>query len=269
MGYDNYHLETLIQLGLTPNQGKLYLTLLRIGKNTGSTLSKETSLARQEVYRILQELHSKGLVEKIISTPTEFQAVPIQDGISVLMIEKAKELEQTKERVQSLIDEYASTKNSIAQKEYKFLMIPPKKLAHEARERMFENAKEKIQLISTNRRFSQGISHFFEVWERTLKRSVQVQVLIVGDESKFNYSSKLRLLQRYPNFAVKFSFKPSPGLLIVDESEAIVTLHPKVDLGASPVLWTNHPEFLSIYLDYFTNTWKKTKTQPQIEDVEA
>ncbi len=90
LGYDDYHLETLVQLGLTPNQGKLYLCLLRTGKATGSTLSKETSLARQEVYRILHELHNLGLVEKIISTPTEYQGVPIQDGISVLMMEKAR-----------------------------------------------------------------------------------------------------------------------------------------------------------------------------------
>jgi len=270
LGYDNYHLQTLNQLGLTPNQGKLYLTLLRTGKTTGSIISKETGLARQEIYRIINELHTIGLVEKIISVPTEFQAVPIQDGISVLMLEKARDFEQTKERIHSLIDEYSVTKGTIAQKEYKFLMIPPKKLANEARERMFENSKEKIQLISTNRRFNQGISHFFEIWERTLKRNVCVQVIIVGDETKFSRSTKLRLLQQYSNFAVKFTAKLSPGLLIVDESEAIVTLHPKVDLGSSPVLWTNHPEFLSIYFDYFANLWEKSKTNLQTnENVEG
>jgi sugar-specific transcriptional regulator TrmB len=259
LGYDNYHLQTLIQIGLTPNQGKLYLALLRIGKATGTVISKETGLARQEIYRILNELHARGLVEKIISVPTEFQAVPIKEGISVLMMEKAQELEQTKERIHSLIDEYTVMKGTTTQKEYKFLMIPPKKLSHEAREQMFEKSKQTLQLISTTKRFSQGISHFFDIWEQTLKRKVYVRVIIVGEESKFNDSPRLRLLQRYPNFAVKFASKSSPGLLIVDETEAIVTLHPKGDLGASPVLWTNHPEFLSIYIEFFANLWKKTK----------
>lgn len=266
MNKDNYHLQTLKQLGLTPNQGKLYLTLLYTGKTTVSIISKETGLARQEIYRILNELHKLGLIEKTISVPTEFQAIPIRDGISVLMIKKSRELEQTKERIQSLIDEYTIVKGSIPQKEYKFLMIPPKTLSHEARERMFQNSKETLQLISTNRRFNQGISHFFDDWEKTLKRNVCVQVIIVGDEARFKGSTILRQLQQYPNFAAKFTYKPCTGLLIVDKSEAIVTLDPKGDLGSSPVLWTNHPEVLSIYTDYFINLWQKAKMHPLTND---
>ena len=263
LNYDNHHLQTLHQLGLTPNQGKLYLTLLQTGKTTGSIISKETGLARQEIYRILNELHTLGLIEKTISVPTEFQAVPIRDGISVLMMRKSLEFDQTKERIQSLIDEYTIVKGSIPQKEYKFLMIPPKTLSHEARERMFQNSKETIQLISTNRRLSQGISHFFEVWKNTVKRNVVVQVIIVGDEAKFKGSPRLRYLQQYPNFTATFTHKPCAGLLIVDKSEAILTLEPKSDLGASPILWTNHPEVLSIYIDYFANLWEQTKMHPQ------
>lgn len=266
MIYDNYHLQTLNQLGLTPNQGKLYLTLLQTGKTTGSNISKETGLARQEIYRILNELHTMGLIEKTISVPTEFQAVPIRDGISVLMIRKSRELEQTKERTQSLIDEYNIVKDSIPQKEYKFLMIPAKTLSHEVRERMFQNSEETVQLISTNRRFSQGISHFFEVWEKTLKRKVRVQVIIVGEEAKFKGSTRLGNLQQHPNFAAKFTNKHCTGLLIVDKKEAIVTLDPNGDLGASPVLWTNHPEVLSIYNDYFVNIWEQAKTRPPAND---
>ena len=125
---------------------------------------------------------------------------------------------------------------------------------------MFENSKETIQLISTNRRFSQGISHFFEIWERTLKRNVDVQVLIVGEKTKFDDSAKLKNLQQYPNFSVRFTSKPCAGLLIVDKAEAIVTLNPGVDLGASPVLWTNHPEFLCIFQDYFSDAWGKANS---------
>jgi sugar-specific transcriptional regulator TrmB len=266
LGYHTHHLQTLNQLGLTPNQGKIYLTLLHTGKTTGSIISKETGLARQEIYRILNELHTLGLIEKIINTPTEFQAIPIQEGISVLMMKKCRELEQTKEQIQSLVDEYTIVKCTIPQKEYKFLMIPPKTISHEARERMFQNSKETIQLISTNKRFSQGISHFFEVWENTLKRNVVVQVIIVGDETKFKGSPRLRHLQQYPNFNAAFTHKPGASLLIVDKSEAIVTLEPKGDLGASPVLWTNHPEVLSIYIDYFTNLWELAKMNPQTND---
>lgn len=254
---DDFHLQTLTQLGLTPNQSKLYLTLLRTGKLTGSAISKETELARQEVYRIISELHEIGLIEKFISSPTEFQAINIQEAISILMMEKAREIERTKVRVQSLIKEYSVKKCSRVIKEYKFHLVPNKKLVYETRERMFENAKSFVQLTSTNRRFSQGITHFFDVWERTVQRNVAVEVIIVGDKSRFQCTDKLRMLEAYSNFSVKFTSQRLAGLLIVDKQEAIVTLEPKVDLGLSPVLWTNHPEFLFIYQDYFSNAWAK------------
>ncbi|MCW4000753.1 MAG: hypothetical protein NWE93_10980 [Candidatus Bathyarchaeota archaeon] len=259
MSVNEYHLQTLVQLGLTPNQAKLYLSLLNIGKTSGAILSKQTGLVRQEIYRLLNELYDIGLVEKFISTPTEFQAIDIQDCITHLMMMKACELEKTKERTQSLIDEYSGIRTPIStlMTEYKFLLIPQKQLVHETRERMFGNAKQTVRLTSTNKRFSQGITHFFEVWEAMLKRNVDVQVIVVGDRSKFCNIKRLELVEQYQNFHLKFTCQNLAGILIVDGAEAIVTLQPQVDLGASPVFWTNHPEFLTIYNQYFLKAWEQ------------
>lgn len=258
MSLEEYHLETLIQLGLTPNQSRLYLSLLSLGKVIGRTLSRETGFARQEVYRILEELHDRGLVEKIIATPTEFRAIKVQEAISILVLKKTKELEQTKERIQSLIDKYSPIAGTTPQNEYKFLLIPPKTLVNETREKILEKAKTNVQLITTKKRFLQGISHFFEAYESLLKRNVETQIIvnIAGEPNSFE-TNKLQLLKKYPNFSLRIIRQSKANILIIDKSEAIITLHPKVDLGASPVLWTNHPEFLAIFQDYFQDLWKK------------
>jgi sugar-specific transcriptional regulator TrmB len=259
LNLEEYHLETLIQLGLTQNQSKLYLKLLCLGNAIGKTLSRETGFARQEVYRILEELHDRGLVDKIIATPTEFKAIKIQEAISILVLEKSKKLEQTKERIQSLIDEYSPIAGITPQKEYKFLLVPPKTLVNETREKMLEKAKTKVQLITTKKRFLQGISHFFEAYELLLQRNIETQIIVSTDgETESLENSKLKLLKKYPNFSLITISRSKANILIVDRSEAIITLHPKVDLGASPVLWTNHPEFLTIFQDYFQNLWKKS-----------
>jgi sugar-specific transcriptional regulator TrmB len=124
-------IKTLIEAGLTPNQAKLYLCLLKVNTATVSALSKETKFARQEVYRVLQELHGIGLVNKIISNPTQFEAVPIQEGASLLLSQKITELEETKIQVQSLINEYYVEKQGVQTQEYKFHLIPAKKIANE------------------------------------------------------------------------------------------------------------------------------------------
>jgi sugar-specific transcriptional regulator TrmB len=259
LSLEEYHLETLSQLGLTPNQSKLYLSLLSLGKAIGKTLSRETGFARQEVYRILEELHNRGLVEKSIGTPTEFSAVKVQEAISILILERTKKLDQTKERIQSLIDEYSPVAETTPQNEYKFLLIPPKTLVNETREKMLEKAKTNVQLITTKKRFLQGISHFFEAYESLLKRNVETQIIVdTAGETNSLETDKLQLLKKFPNFSLRIIAQSKANILIVNKSEAIITLHPGLDLGASPALWTNHPEFLVIFQDYFQDLWKKT-----------
>jgi sugar-specific transcriptional regulator TrmB len=261
LGDDVNHILTLIELGLTPNQAKLYLNLLSLGKATVSVLSKESGLARQEVYRIVQDLHNMGLIEKIIGNPTQFEAISIQDGTTVLLNQKMSKLEKTRVKVQNLVNEYCAVKQGSPTPEYKFLLIPPKKLVNETRERMFKDAKKTVHLISTNRRMSQGITYFFDIWEQMLKRHLSVRVVIVGEESRFSGRDKLEILKHFSNFSCIFTSEPAAGLLVVDGEEAIVTLSPNVELGASPVLWTNHPEVVAIYKVYFETIWDKNTSK--------
>lgn len=262
LGYDEYHLQTLIKLGLTPNQGKLYLSLFQTGKASGGTLSKETKLARQEVYRILSELQEKGLVEKIFSTPLEFQGVTIQDGISILMNQKAIEFQETEKRIQSLLTEYSAAKQrTLSETEYKFFLIPPKKTLKETREKMLESAKESIKLITTSKRFSQGIVHFSETYKKALQRNVNTQIIVEEPEKTETVIKSIKVLGQYPNCKIRFIPTSKANLLIIDKNEAIVTLFPERDLGASPVLWTNHPGFLDICQGYFDSLWSTEKTR--------
>ena len=82
-------INLLIQVGFTETQAKLYLTLINLGKTDAKTLSKQANVPRQATYRALGELQEKGLVEKIISLPQEYKAVPLQDGLAIMVKEKA------------------------------------------------------------------------------------------------------------------------------------------------------------------------------------
>jgi len=258
---DEHHLQTLIQLGLSPNQAKLYLSLLVLGKSKGRILSKETFLARQEIYRLIDELQNIGLVEKIISNPTEFQAVPIQEGISILITKKTKELEQIKQRSQNLIIDFLSIKTgSSGNRDYRFLLIPPKKLANETREKMIINSIKQIDLITTKKRFIQGISHFSDYYIDALKRNVVTRILVIDkEETKISTSKKLKKIEAFTNFSLRFTSETETNLLIVDNKEAIITLLPKSDLGHSPVFWTDHHELIALCNSYFNRLWVEKK----------
>lgn len=58
--------EKLKRAGLTGNEAKVYLELLRRGEINGSSLSKKVSLDRSLTYTILNNLIDKGLVSYVI-----------------------------------------------------------------------------------------------------------------------------------------------------------------------------------------------------------
>lgn len=262
MDNQEFHLQTLSQMGLTQNQAKLYLCLLSLGKSTAGALAKQTGLARQEVYRVLQELYEGGLVEKTIDNPTGFQAVTIHEGILMLSLKKAKQYEQTQQRLEQLLMDYSVEKHTADEAEYKIQLIPPKKPSDSQREKMIRNAKETVQVISNARRFSQAVTYYFDLYENSLRNNIKVKVIVtIGEEAK-NIMDKLKRLEVYPNFSIRFVTELKANLLIVDKDEALLTLSPKEDFGSSPLLWTNQPELLAIYQEYFEGVWNRSQVIP-------
>jgi sugar-specific transcriptional regulator TrmB len=84
-------IRLLVQMGFTETQAKLYLALINIGKTDVKTLAKQAKVPRQAAYRTLGELQEKGVVERIISLPQEYKAIPPQDGLTIMI--KLKEHE--------------------------------------------------------------------------------------------------------------------------------------------------------------------------------
>lgn len=61
----SYELE---YLGFTPNEVKVYLTLLRIGRSMAGRLAKESNLERTSTYNALKNLIKKGIVSYLIES---------------------------------------------------------------------------------------------------------------------------------------------------------------------------------------------------------
>ncbi|PVX24325.1 MAG: hypothetical protein CW691_07915 [Candidatus Bathyarchaeum sp.] len=81
MIHEDNEVKTLIKLGLTRRQAMVYLCLIRSGTSTIKTISKGTNIARQHIYKVISTLNELGLVEKVLTSPTKFKAVPIQVGL--------------------------------------------------------------------------------------------------------------------------------------------------------------------------------------------
>lgn len=89
--YDD-DIKTLKELGLTLSQAKVYIAAAKLGKAKAKDLWEKSGVGRQELYRILNELFDAGLIQKDISTPTNFLAVPFSKGVLILLNRRRNEV---------------------------------------------------------------------------------------------------------------------------------------------------------------------------------
>ena len=142
--------QVLTRLGLTVGQARVYLALVQLGTATIKAIAGATKIARQDIYRIVSALEKVGLVEKAITTPMRFKAVPMRDGISFLLESRTAEFSELNEKAIQLI-KISKNENKIRDNEEEgadFMLIPEKKIVEKRRRSEIEAAQLKIDVVA-------------------------------------------------------------------------------------------------------------------------
>jgi sugar-specific transcriptional regulator TrmB len=101
--------ETLKWIGLTGNEAKIYLAMLRLGSSKAGKIAKESQLNRTATYDSLKRLLDKGLISYVIEANIKwFKAVNPERLLEIL---KEKE-EETKKVLPNLIGIYKAPKET-------------------------------------------------------------------------------------------------------------------------------------------------------------
>jgi sugar-specific transcriptional regulator TrmB len=103
-------IETLTILGLTVNQAKVYLALTNYERAKPGEIAKKTGCCRPEVYRTLNELFEKGLVERVLAVPACFKAIRLDQGIEILLKERENELKKDQNNIREFLYKFQRTK---------------------------------------------------------------------------------------------------------------------------------------------------------------
>ena len=93
------------EIGLTQNEIKIYLELLRLGDTTTGTIIKNTGIHGSKVYAGLERLIEKGLVGYVIVSNTKhFKAVDPERLIDFLE-DKKKRIDEQKKEIETILPE--------------------------------------------------------------------------------------------------------------------------------------------------------------------
>jgi Predicted transcriptional regulators len=240
--------ETIMKLGLTVLQAKVYLALARCGSATGRTTANAAQIASNDVYRVLGELQEKGLVEKIIANPTRYKSTR-DDGLSILLQNKKNEYFETEKQVQALaelLNIQSKTETSFNSNQELIITSQIQQLI-KLHKRLADSAKHSIDFIFPVRVSEKSLLENFLFEKKALNRGVNVRILLVnGKGNAERYHRKAQLFeQRYLPEETFF------GMHIFDGQQITMALSKK----AIPSLWTNNQNIVNLAQAYFDSIW--------------
>lgn len=254
-------IQTLEQLGLTYLQAKVYLTLVKTGKNKVRNIAEKAGIARQEAQRVTTELQNIGLVEKIVVSPAEFDPVPLDEAVKFLVERREKASLEIEKKVKALLMNLSENRleNPDTEKMAKFAMISGKEAIIRRQRMMAERTKESSDIIIglwKNLRYESSL--FAEAGNRALRRRVKIRIL-TGKLTEEQIGRIFKSDLENPNFETKFLSGELPVTLgIYDRKELLVFTFPeKLINGDSSMLWTNDQTLIDAVQTYFDKLWKE------------
>jgi sugar-specific transcriptional regulator TrmB len=248
--------KVLTQLGLTTFQAEVYLTLTKLGTATAKTIASLDSLDRANVYRVMSDLQKLNLVEKMLTKPINFKAVPIKEGIAMLLENKEKEYQEIEYKTQEIIDKYKtlSVEEPVIE-DCQFSLIPENKAIIRKILEINDHCQECYDFIFYGRAFFGIIDDAKIYFKKLFRKGVKVRLIVYLNEGEKLFK-EIQRLPKNEHLTLRYTSKPPSILLIVcDKKEALINTTTAPHAGENS-LWSNNTIVVSILQDYFNQRWQ-------------
>lgn len=264
--------ETLINLGLTVLQAKVYLSLAKLGTSTGRTTAKDAKVAPQDVYRVLAELQEAGLVEKIIAKPNKYCPMPINQGFAMLIKRRKNQTKQLERSVKTVSKMFQpAIKGAQKTEEGDFVLIGKREPLENRAHQMVETAHANIDLMNEINDGMIGHDSLYALEAKFLNRGGRIRDILSKATPTFHLTKTFcSLQQRYPEFQARYLDFPAPAILMIkDGKEALVSTKAKTKTLMQPFLWTNNLVLVQIIQQWYNQVWEKSSQENIIMNVSA
>jgi sugar-specific transcriptional regulator TrmB len=259
---------------LSAKEANLYVLLLKYGPKTTGELAKLLHSYRVDIYRVLETLAEKGMIEESVEKPTKYAAVAVDAALAGAMMRHAYELrwmEENRDEVLELAQEYLSS-DALADDLYTFKVIKGRSNTLAIMEQLVNAAEARVAFISSlvgiSTLSSSGIlEHCIDAVERGARVRCVTEILPRNVSSAREALAGGIDVRHYDNYAgIRF--------LVADARESLTTItfdalrHGK-DAGDT-AFWTNSPEYAQYLEASFELLWDAaTDATQRIEAVLA
>ncbi len=253
--------DLLLGLGLSLNQARVYLAILKLEKTTVGEVAKFSKVRREDVYRILPSLEKMGLVERLLGTPTKVRATPISDALSLLVAEEKNKFDDRLKGMRSSVQRLSlkDWKQPLPGEESIYILIAEKKAVLTKTSELIKHSSKELTLIADKARIIPTLSQFSEECRQAIKKGAQIRLIFEGDKSDSLLKEKVKKLIDGTSVHIKFNPEHLNHFIMSDDKEALITASKEKGLGESPSLWTNNSNLMGLLRTAFESDWQKAE----------
>jgi sugar-specific transcriptional regulator TrmB len=258
LNIEDERIQTLMDLGLTFCQAKVYLALVPNGSCTAKTLSRLSKVTRQDIYRIMPTLQKLGLAQKILTIPTGWEATPIDEGLAILLEHKNKQFSELQKKTTKLLNKFKKHKKRTEwQEEWEEFVIihGSETFKHWLNKKMEEVQNSKGAFVTWDLLRRVLFDELKQI-KRDLKRGVKFRYIVYGFDEKNDEIELDPYLKKNPNFQIRYILNPPLAAIAVFDEKEVVFSSPTRNLLATPKLWSNNPHFVALIQEYFETKWE-------------
>jgi len=252
----------LLGLGLTLNQAKVYLAVIKLEKTTVGQVANFSKIRREDVYRILPSLEKMGLIERLLGKPAEIRATRISDALSLLVAEEKGKSDERLLAMKGIVQKISLTdwKQQLPTEESIYILMAEKKAILAKTSDLISNSRKEIAVIADKERIMPVIFQFSDQYKSAIKKGVTVRLLFEGKSPDSSLKKKVKtLIGGGPLVCVKFHNERLNHFIMADDKEAMITTSKETGLGESPCLWTNNCNLIGVLRTGFESDWIKAE----------
>jgi sugar-specific transcriptional regulator TrmB len=253
--------DLLLGLGLSLNQARVYLAILKLEKTTVGQVAKFSKVRREDVYRLLPSLEKMGLIERLIGKPTEVRATPIPNSLSLLVAEEKNKSDERLTSMKSNVQRLSlkDWKQPFPGEESIYILIAEKKAILAKTSELVGNSRKEVALIADKTRIIPILAQFSDEYKQAIKEGTQIRLIFEGESPDGLLKEKVKKLIGGTSVHVKFHREPLNHFIMSDDKEALITTSKETGLGESPSLWTNNGNLIGVLRTGFESDWKKAE----------
>jgi sugar-specific transcriptional regulator TrmB len=255
--------DLLMGLGLTPNQAKVYQTILKLGNSTVIQIAKSSSVRREDVYKVLPALEKMGLAEKLLGKPAIIRATPVAGALTSLILdEKVK----SDERIASMKAKFQVIANAkweqpmaVGEKESLYALIPEGKAVISKLTSLIDNSKINVSGIDSLTEISHITSLLFAEINRAIHNRVEIKVIIEDFKPDESQQKQLQHTLNSESINIRFHRQPLKRFTVFDGSEAMISTNRKDVSENTSALWTTDANLIGVLNGYFETAWSESE----------